>query len=342
MKLGAALAALPLVSPSASTSATNTLPTAFRLRRSLQDDEKCAREGQRAQECGAGQSSRKMCCSDQGVVCSAEEDSVRCVEGENPPERPESIEGENTTEAPPSPNNESTSISSIPIQRPTTKAAELTKPRTWTTILTKEKLVRSVMKQENKFMKRAITNERDPFRFTEEPSAMPSSTPSDEPTAEPSVSPSDVPSTTPSFAPTYSPTTERRDDCKVEMYYEKSWCWHDDARNSNCNENYQFCVDKSGDELIVEDCGGTEFDVIGFTVRPKSDKKKCWTRRGDAGIRLDDCDEKGDGKWNEQQWGGVCQKNPHMITPLNDKKWCLTQGHEPRNGERLKLQECDK
>jgi len=92
----------------------------------------------------------------------------------------------------------------------------------------------------------------------------------------------------------------------------------------------------------VEDCGGTEFEVIGFTVRPKSDKKKCWTRRGDAGIRLDDCDDKGDGKWEDQQWHGVCQKKPHMITPLNDKKWCLTQGHEPRNGERLKLQECDK
>ena len=338
MKLGAALAALPLVSPSASTSAKNTLPTTFRLRRSLQDDEKCAREGQRAQECGAGQSSRKMCCSDEGLVCSAEEDSVRCVEGENPPEP---TEGENTpepTEAPPT----SPPINRIPTQRPTAKAAGMTQPRTWTTILTKDKLVRNVMKQENKFMKRAITNERDPFRFTEEPSAMPSSTPSDVPTAEPSVSPSDVPTTTPSFAPTYSPTKERRDDCKVEMYYEKSWCWHDDARNSDCKENYQFCIDKSGDELLMEDCGGAEFKVIGFTVRPKSDSKRCWTRRGDAGIRLDDCDEKGDGKWKDQQWDGVCQKNPHMITPLGDKKWCLTQGHEPRDGERLKLQECDK
>jgi len=174
------------------------------------------------------------------------------------------------------------------------------------------------------------------------PSSSPTPLHSSSPSSMPSVSPSDVPTTTPSFAPTYSPTKERRDDCKVEMYYEKSWCWHDDARNSDCKENYQFCIDKSGDELLMEDCGGAEFKVIGFTVRPKSDSKRCWTRRGDAGIRLDDCDEKGDGKWKDQQWDGVCSKKPHMITPLGDKKWCLTQGHEPRNGERLKLQECDK
>ena len=191
-------------------------------------------------------------------------------------------------------------------------------------------------------MKRAITNERDPFRFTEEPSAMPSSTPSMRPSLRPSPSPSALPSASPSDAPTFSPTQTRKDDCKIEMYYEKKWCWHDDAQNAGCNINYEFCIDKSGDELAMEDCGGTEFKVIGFTVRPKSDSKRCWTRRGDAGIRLDDCDDKGDGKWKDQQWDGVCEKKPHVITPLNDKKWCLTQGHEPRNGERLKLQECDK
>ena len=302
----------------------------------------------RAQECGAD--SRNLpqnCCP--GYKCRSD-GAKQCVIDPDA-STADDISGVNTnngvgfggTAAPPSLSpvvESSVQITSTPTARPTREAEK--KPRTWTAILTKEKLVRNVMKQENKFIKRAITNERDPFRFTEEPSAMPSSTPSMRPSLRPSPSPSALPSASPSDAPTFSPTQTRKDDCKIEMYYEKKWCWHDDAQNSGCNINYEFCIDKSGDELAMEDCGGTEFKVIGFTVRPKSDSKRCWTRRGDAGIRLDDCDDKGDGKWKDQQWDGVCQKNPHMITPLGDKKWCLTQGHEPRDGERLKLQECDK
>jgi len=209
-------------------------------------------------------------------------------------------------------------------------------------VLAEDRLDNALAKHDKRRTNRKIMRERDPMKFTEMPSAAPSSGPSAEPTAMHSASPSGVPTVTPSYSPTNSPTKERRDECKIEMYYEKKWCWHDDARNADCDINYQFCIDKSGDELLMEDCGGSEFAVIGFTVRPKNDKKKCWTRRGDGGIRLDDCDDRGDGKWKDQQWAGVCQKKPHMITPLDDKKWCLTQGHEPRNGERLKLQECDK
>ena len=70
----------------------------------------------------------------------------------------------------------------------------------------------------------------------------------------------------------------------------------------------------------------------------KNDKKSCWTRRGESGIRVMECDEEeGEGKWADQQFEGVCMKKPHMIRPLADKKWCLTSGHEPRQEERTKV-----
>lgn len=81
------------------------------------------------------------------------------------------------------------------------------------------------------------------------------------------------------------------------------------------------------------------WQIIGFTIRPKNDKKMCWTRRGETGIRLMECDEEeGKGKWAEQRFEGMCENKPNMIRPVGDKKWCLTSGHEPRNGEQLKFQ----
>lgn len=214
MRLGTAL--LPLVSTSASALTTNPLATAFHLRRSLQDDDdKCAREDQRAQECGAGSSSRKKCCPN--LVCADEKDNVRCVEGDNTPE---------PTMAPttPDPTNEPTSppISRRPTQQPTTKA-DRSKPRTWNMVLAEDRLNKALAKHDKKRTNNKIMRERDPMKFTEMPSAAPSSSPSAEPTAMPSASPSDVPTATPSYAPTHSPTKERRDDCKIEMYYEKKW-----------------------------------------------------------------------------------------------------------------------
>jgi len=81
------------------------------------------------------------------------------------------------------------------------------------------------------------------------------------------------------------------------------------------------------------------WQVIGHTVRPKNDKKLCWTRRGESGIRLMECDEEeGKGKWADQRFEGVCMNKPHKIRPLADKKWCLTSGHEPRSEEQIKFQ----
>ena len=218
MRLGTAL--LPLVSTSAASASAltaNPLATAVHLRRSLQDedDDKCAREDQRAQECGAGQSSRKKCCSD--LVCSDEKDSVRCAKGNDNPEP-------TVVPATPGPTNEPTSppISRRPTQQPTTNA-DRTKPRTWNMVLAEDSLDKALAKHDKKRTNKKILRERDPMKFTEMPSAAPSSSPSVEPTAMPSVSPSDVPSATPSYAPTHSPTKERRDDCKIEMYYEKKW-----------------------------------------------------------------------------------------------------------------------
>lgn len=209
MRLGTAL--IPLVSTSASASAltANPLATAFHLRRSLQDDDnddQCAREDQRAQECGAGKTSRKKCCSN--LVCSDEKDSVRCVEGNNVPDEP------TVPTSPP--------FSQRPTQQPTTNA-DRTKPRTWNMVLAKDSLDKALAKHDKKRKNNKIMRERDPMKFTEMPSAAPSSSPSVEPTAMPSASPSDVPTATPSYAPTHTPTKERRDDCKIEMYYEKKW-----------------------------------------------------------------------------------------------------------------------
>ena len=48
--------------------------------------------------------------------------------------------------------------------------------------------------------------ERDPFKFTEMPSAMPSASPSDVPTSTPSVAPTALPSAIPSASPTSTPS----------------------------------------------------------------------------------------------------------------------------------------
>ena len=228
-------------------------------------------------------------------------------------------------------------------ERPTAESEK--KPRTWATILTKDKLVRNVVKQENKFMKRAITQETDPFRFTEQPSTMPSSMPSVRPSLRPSQSPSVLPTANPSESPTFAPTKMRKEECKIEMYYERRWCWHDDSMNYDCDRDFRFCAEAEGEwSLEMEECDNspTTWLVLGPTIRPKDDKNLCWTRRGDNGVRLYPCDEEGKGRWENQRFAGMCMKKPSKITPLADKSFCLTSGHEPRDGEQLKFQECDK
>ena len=229
-------------------------------------------------------------------------------------------------------------------ERPTIESEK--KARTWTTILTKDKLARNVMKQENKFMKRVITQERDPFRFTEQPSTMPSSMPSVKPSLRPSQSPSVLPTASPSESPTFAPTKMRKEECKIEMYYERKWCWHDDtSMNYDCDRDFRFCAEAEGEwSLEMEECDNspTTWLVLGPTIRPKDDKNLCWTRRGDNGVRLYPCDEEGKGRWEDQRFAGMCMKKPSKITPLADKSFCLTSGHEPRDGEQIKFQECDK
>ena len=179
--------------------------------------------------------------------------------------------------------------------------------------------------------------------LTEFPSTAPSTTPSFAPSSRPSVNPTSVPTHVPTFFPTSTPTETRSEECKLEMYYERKWCWHDDAANSNCKTQYKYCIKKNGDSLEMQQCGqGTKWVVRGFTVRPEKDKNYCWTRRGDSGIRLSRCKEEGERGWKAQQFRNACMNNPNEITPKDDKKWCLTQNHEPRKGEGLKFQDCDK
>ena len=222
-------------------------------------------------------------------------------------------------------------------ERPTVESEK--KPRTWTAILTKDKLERNVIKQENKVKKRVMTQERDPFRFTEQPSTMPSSMPSVRPSLRPSQSSS------PSESPSFAPTKMRKEECKIEMYYERKWCWHDDDMNYDCSRDFRFCAEAEGEwSLAMEECDNspTTWLVLGPTIRPKDDKNLCWTRRGDNGVRLYPCDEEGKGRWENQRFTGMCMKKPSKITPIADKSFCLTSGHEPRDGEQIKFQECDK
>jgi hypothetical protein len=208
------------------------------------------------------------------------------------------------------------------------------KPRTWATILTEDMLVRNAMTRENKILK-LVGQETDPFRFTEQPSTSPSHIPS----ARPSLRPSQ------SFAPSSAPTKMRKEECKIEMYYERKWCWHDDAMNRNCDHDFRFCAEAEDEWLLeMEECDNspTTWLVWGHTIRPKEDKDLCWTRRSDNGVRLMPCDEDGKGKWESQRFAGMCEKEPTKITPLGDKNFCMTSGHEPRDGERIKFQECDK
>mmetsp|Transcript_5321 Transcript_5321/g.11636 ORF Transcript_5321/g.11636 Transcript_5321/m.11636 type:complete len:238 (+) Transcript_5321:267-980(+) len=181
---------------------------------------------------------------------------------------------------------------------------------------------------------------------TEAPTAVPSSEPSALPSAAPSLRPSLRPSSTPSLepssAPSASPTELRKAECKIRMYYEKKYCWHDDAANHKCNTDYKFCVTRKGEDLEMQDCGRDskqEWRVIGRTVRPSKDKRMCWTRNGDRGIKIKECGGK---DWKDQQFEGVCYSSKREIRPLGGKKWCLTSGHEPRKNEKCKFQECSK
>jgi len=278
----------------------------------------------RAQECGGSRISPETCCP--GYICEGK-DSVRCTVD---PEAPITA-----------------SVKPAAIRRPTPSPTRLAdkKPRTWNTLMP-DYILTDMIKLEPPRIQRAIVLERDAFKFTENPSAAPSSTPSSRPSLRPSASPTGAPTANPTDYPTVAPTRMRKDECKIEMYYEKKWCWHDDARNSNCDYDYEYCIEETGDwNLQMIKCSESpdSWQVIGHTVRPKNDKKLCWTRRGESGIRLMECDEEeGKGKWADQRFEGVCMNKPHKIRPLADKKWCLTSGHEPRSEEQIKFQECDK
>ena len=376
MKLGTALAALPFLSVASSRQSAERSANIGGLRR-LQDDkdkdEVCAGEDERSQQCGAGNNRPEKCCP--GFEC--KKDGNRCQPRANTPTATPTISPTAATGTPttapvistPKPTNH-------PTERPT-MLSERKVHRSWQTILTADKMIK-VMEGEPAIIKRFVTPERDPFKFTEMPSAMPSSMPSAVPSASPSVLPSAAPTSAPSWSPTMAPTPERRDSCRVRMYYEKKWCWHDDVpKNSDCKADFRMMVNAAGDDMDMKEgkvrvllvrlhlpslshltisslhnsnillfhvfvplfkCQGDEFIVRGFTVRPKSDDDRCWTRRGDSGIRLEKCKEDDD----DQKFEGVCMKKPHQITPKGNRKWCLTSGHEPRDGERMKFQECNK
>ena len=113
------------------------------------------------------------------------------------------------------------STTPAPIRRPTqspTRRADK-KPRTWNTLMPEYILREEIIKLEPIHIQRMIALERDAFKFTGAPSAAPSASPT--------------------YYPTIAPTRMRKDECKIEMYYEKKFCWHDD-----------------GSECLAGDCAG--------------------------------------------------------------------------------------
>ena len=275
----------------------------------------CAGYRERAQDCGAGSSSPNTCCP--GFKCQSGKNNIRCEVDRDyvEPVGPTTSPTLNPTVPPPS---VSPTLSPTAVIKAVTNAVFVS--------------VQQVLP------KAVLLNE-----LTEYPSYVPSSTPSLAPTPFPSEGPTSYPTNVPTFNPTVAPTITRRDECKLEMYYRKEWCWHDDRNNSNCKEDYKLCIRKSGDEMEMEKCGmASSWSVKGRTIRYDRDKDYCWTRSGDAGIRIRKCSkEEGSKLWELQQFEGVCMNNPEEIHPLGDKDWCLTQGHEPRPGERLKFQNCE-
>ena len=174
----------------------------------------------RAQECGGSRTSPETCCP--GYVCEGK-DSAKCVV--NPGA------GTPITASPTGmPSRFLVEPTPVPTRRPTESPTRLAdkKPRTWNTLMP-EYILRDTIKFEPRRIQRTIALERDAFKFTEVPSAAPSGTPSSRPSLRPSASPSGAPTTSPTYFPTIAPTPMRKDDCKIEMYYEKKFCWHDDA-----------------------------------------------------------------------------------------------------------------
>lgn len=276
----------------------------------------CGMKDERAKACGAGKSDAPDACCP-GFKCQSGKNQNRCEVDRDyvEPVGPTTSPTLNPTVPPPS---VSPTLSPTAVIKAVTNAVFLS--------------VQQVLP------KAVLLNE-----LTEYPSYVPSSTPSLAPTPFPSEGPTSYPTNVPTFNPTVAPTITRRDECKLEMYYRKEWCWHDDRNNSNCKEDYKLCIRKSGDEMEMEKCGmASSWSVKGRTIRYDRDKDYCWTRSGDAGIRIRKCSkEEGSKLWELQQFEGVCMNNPEEIHPLGDKNWCLTQGHEPRPGERLKFQNCE-
>mmetsp|Transcript_12740 Transcript_12740/g.26355 ORF Transcript_12740/g.26355 Transcript_12740/m.26355 type:complete len:289 (+) Transcript_12740:309-1175(+) len=174
----------------------------------------------RAQECGGSRISPETCCP--GYICEGK-DSAKCIV--NPDA------GAPTTASPTGmPSKSPAEPTPPPTRRPTESPTRLAerKPRTWNTLMP-DYILTDMIKLEPPRIQRAIVLERDAFKFTENPSAAPSSTPSSRPSLRPSASPTGAPTANPTDYPTVAPTRMRKDECKIEMYYEKKWCWHDDA-----------------------------------------------------------------------------------------------------------------
>ena len=152
--------------------------------------------------------------------------------------------GTNTPAAPVSSDNTSsgtaTNVGGIDLLRPTDAVNGLKpaggiasvvfgdrKTRRWDTLI--DPAVYNLPDPMQQVQPRSVLMERDPFKFTEMPSAMPSDMPSVSPTDHPSVSPSVSPTDMPSVSPTPYPTITMSPT---------EWLWVTEPRPSSFNSAY--------------------------------------------------------------------------------------------------------
>uniref|UniRef100_A0A7S4IUG5 Circumsporozoite protein n=1 Tax=Odontella aurita TaxID=265563 RepID=A0A7S4IUG5_9STRA len=195
----------------------------------------------------------------------------------------------------------------------------------------------------------------------------PTATPSATPSARPTISFEPTISSQPSHFPTAEPTrmpAKVSDSFKLRLYWGKGYMWQGESKPSTWRAN------KVGSRNIdITDKGGDSWVEYGGSIRPKGSFDRCWTKDGND-VVLEDCD--GDVGNKMQQWvldvgrtkmkygGGTSrdelgdlapfetrrpievleEEEKFEIHPATDRGKCVTNHHQPRNGELLMIQDC--
>ena len=171
-------------------------------------------------------------------------------------------------------------------------------------------------------------------------SPAPSLGPSDGPSLSPSSGPSVSFVPTVSSAPSTSPTkTPKHGPMRLKLYWRKGYKWQGEDKEE------KYCMDKSGDGVEIDKCGGSgqKWIVYGRTIRPDRDRGDCLTAVGSSysNLRISKCNGS-----TRQDWVGFDlitfpdKGKPFELSPFNKQSQCVTQHHHPRKGEDLYMRSC--